>query len=59
MTRGEGEGDNGGKNKKGHQGTCIKDPCTKTTGGREDVGGGVGRTEESSGGIMGTTVIEQ
>ena len=29
VTREERDGDNGGKNGKGHQGTCIKDPWTK------------------------------
>ena len=37
-------GDNGGKKGKGCQGTCIKDPWTKTTGGRTECGrSGVGR----------------
>ena len=43
------------------QGTCIKDPWTRTTGwrGRIECGrGGVGRAGESNGGDMGTTVIE-
>ena len=31
-----GEGDNGGKKGKGLQGTCLKDPWTKTTWGAED-----------------------
>ena len=32
VTRGKGEGDNRGKKGKGHQGTCIKDPGTRTMG---------------------------
>ena len=32
VTRREEEGDNGGKKRKGHQGTCIKDPWAWTTG---------------------------
>ena len=32
VTRGEGEGDNGGKRGKGHPGTCIKDTWTKPKG---------------------------
>ena len=42
-----------------HQGTCIKDPWTKTMRGwRLNVGGGVGRAGGSNLGKMGTTVIE-
>ena len=38
----------------------MKDPWTKTTGGRIECGWwGVGRPGESNGGEMGTTVIEQ
>ena len=33
VTRGEWDGDNGGKKQKGHQGPCIKDPKTKTMAG--------------------------
>ena len=42
VTRGEGEGDNGGKKGKGHQGTCIKDPLTKPKGEGLWAGGGGG-----------------
>ena len=38
MTRGEGEGDNGGKKGKCCQGTCIKYPWTKPKGGRIEGG---------------------
>ena len=38
VTRGKGEGDNRGKKGKGHQGTCIKDPGTKTMGERIECG---------------------
>ena len=42
------------------QGTCIKDPWTKTTEGRIECGRwGVGRSGETNGGKMGTAVIEQ
>ena len=33
-----GAGDNWGKKRKGHQGTCIKDPWTKPKGGRTEYG---------------------
>ena len=58
-TRGEGEGDNREKKGKCHQGTCIKDPCTKTNGGGLNMGGGgwvvLGRIM----GEMGIAVIKQ
>ena len=38
VTRGAGEGDNGGKKGKDCQGTCIKDPWTKPKGGRIEGG---------------------
>ena len=47
-------GDNRGKKRKDHQGTCIKDPWTKPKWGR--IEGGV---EESGGRKMETTVLEQ
>ena len=34
VTRGEGGQENGGEKRKGHQGTCIKDPWTWTMEGR-------------------------
>ena len=43
-----GKGYNGGKKGKGHQGTCVKDPRTKTRrviGLRVEGGGGYGRGE--------------
>ena len=56
-------GGNGGKKGKcqSSQGTCIKDPWTKTMGvGWIECGKwGVGRAGESNGGKMGTSVIEQ
>ena len=55
-------GENGEKKGKGRQGTCIKDPYTKTVGGRARIEcgrSGLGRAEESNGRKMGTTVIEQ
>ena len=53
--RGRG-GDNREKKGKGHQGTCIKDPWTKSKGGLRVEVGVVG---ESGGGKMQTTVLEQ
>ena len=48
VTRGEGEGDNGGKRGKGRQGTCIKDPwmrpkMERIEGGRLGWGSGGGK----------------
>ena len=48
VTRGEGEGDNGGKRGKGRQGTCIKDPwmrpkMERSEGGRLGWGSGGGK----------------
>ena len=40
ITRGEGEGDNGGKKGKSCQGTCVKDTWTKLKGIGSRVGGG-------------------
>ena len=60
VTRREGGRDNGVKKRKGHQGTCIKDPWTKTMVGGDcmwKLGCGQGRGE--NGGKMGMTVIEQ
>ena len=56
-----GEGDNEGKKGKGHQGTCIKDPWTKTAGGRVGLSMGVrvGGAGENGEGKMETTVLEQ
>ena len=61
VTRGEGAGGNRAKKGKGHQGTCIKDPWTKTTVRlRIECGrrGWVGQ-ERVRGGGVGTTVIEE
>ena len=50
-------GGNGGKNRKGHQGTYIKDPWTKSKRvGLRVTSRGMG---ESSGGEMETTVLER
>ena len=50
------ERDKGGKQGKGHQGTCIKDPWTKSKEVCWKVGGGVG----GCGGVkMETIVLEQ
>ena len=54
-----GEGNNGGKKVKGHEGTCIKDPWQSQKGARLRVVVGVGETEESGGWKMETTVLEQ
>ena len=57
LTATRGEGGNGEKKGKGHQGTHIKDTWTKTMGVGEDgmwkVGVGVGRAEESIAGKWG------
>ena len=54
------EGNNGRKKGKGHQGTCIKDPWTKTAGGRVGLSMGVrvGGAGENGEGKMETTVLE-
>ena len=63
-----GEGHNRDRREEGEgssQGTCIKDPQTKTTTGVRGWGGGLmwevgmGRAQKSNGGKMGTTVLEQ
>ena len=55
-----GEGHKGGKKGKSCQGTCTKDPGTKTrVGDGLNVGDGVGRAGESNGRKMWTTVLEQ
>ena len=58
IKRGQG-GDNGGKEGKGHQGTCIKDPWPKPMGVGLRVGGGGGWGGGSGRGKMETTVLEQ
>ena len=57
VTRGEVGGNNGGKQGKGHQETCIKDPWTWTTGWGLTVG--AGQVGKSNGEKIGTTVIEK
>ena len=60
VTRGCVERGNGGKRRKGHEGTHIKDPWYWTTGWGLTKGAGVGaRVRESNVGKIVTTVIEQ
>ena len=59
VPEGSGEKGNGEKKRKGHQGTCIKDPWTKTTDGGKERMWEVGVGRAGNGRKMGTTVIEQ
>ena len=52
-------GDNGGKRRTGHQGTCIKDTWTKPKGVGLRVEGGDGWGGGAGGVKMETTVLEQ
>ena len=55
LTVTKGEGNNRGKKGKGHQGTCVKDPWTKTT---EGEGLNVVGEGETRGKGMEITLIE-
>ena len=58
-TRGEGDGDNGGKKGDGLSETCIKDTWTKPRGWDQGWEVGLAGVEGRVGGGMATTVLEQ
>ena len=61
VPRGEVRGDNGGKRRTGHQGTCIKDTWTKPKWGRIEGGrwGWLGLGESGGGGRKAPVLKQQ